>query len=385
MLSKDVLSYNGEYVPFINDNDRSVFKEYETYSRKKIDAISSEKVAKNGWTANKYLGTDTEGNVVTKDAPSGSISDGITSKYGKAIFFGDSLSVGTNNNDYSYVDILAESGLFESVQKCAYGGATVGPYSPYGDDVNDHCLINQITRYSEDIKRADIIFLEYGANDRNALIENGTWLGYASDSENDTTMCGYTRKALKAIRSLNKKARLIWLSNDRWHGEYVSSEVFTDEDYLICLEGSLYKILPEYNCSSIDLTEGFDYFQYVTSDGIHPTTEGHRMIAQNVVANMFKNVKRTHPIRKVTFTSSSDGTSIMADIEPWLLIEMAKIGIDLFGLWYIPEANSTMRLSPVAVNDSNILFHCMGWDGSAPVAIYIDCKDTGITSMLKWL
>ena len=330
----------------------------------------------------KQLWVDTTDSSTTSSSSS---SNAGANKYGKAIFFGDSLSVGSNNNDYSFVDVLAESGLFESVQKCAYGGATIGPYSPYGDDVNDHCLVNQITRYSEDIKRADIIFLEYGANDRNAIVENGVWLGYASDSENETTMCGYTRKALKAIRSLNKKARLIWLSNDRWHGEYVSNKVFTDEDFLICLEASIYRILPEYNCGSIDITEGFDYFQYVTNDDIHPTTEGHKMIAQNVIANMFKNVKRTHPVRKVTFTSSSDGTKVTSDVEPWLLIEMVKLDIDLIGYWYIPEANATMCLRPVSVNNTEVLFHCMGWDGSTPVAMYVDCKDTGITSMMKWL
>lgn len=46
-----------------------------------IESLDTDKLDKSGWTANKYLGTDENGNVVAKDAPEGTNSDSSENAY----------------------------------------------------------------------------------------------------------------------------------------------------------------------------------------------------------------------------------------------------------------------------------------------------------------
>lgn len=85
-------------------------------------------------------------------------------KYGKLVVFGDSLGQGSNNGNYSFVDILSESGVFAAVVKACVGSATIGPYQK--DSVAaGYDLVSQVDRYADDVAAADIIMLEYGGND----------------------------------------------------------------------------------------------------------------------------------------------------------------------------------------------------------------------------
>ena len=67
--------------------------------------------------------------------------------YGKLVVFGDSIGAGDNNDSYSYVDILRESGAFESVVKACVGGACIGPYQKYASAAG-YSLVEQIERYA---------------------------------------------------------------------------------------------------------------------------------------------------------------------------------------------------------------------------------------------
>lgn len=277
-------------------------------------------------------------------------------RYGKAVFFGDSLSVGSSNNDYSFVDVLSESGMFESVTKRAYGGATIGPYSIYSE-ANDYCLINQITRYTSDIQSADIIFLEYGANDYNSIANGLVSPGYATDTSTDTTICGYLRAAFDAIKAINPKARLVWLAFTRWHdGIDVGAEEHVSEDFLLYCEASLFRIAREYHCGIIGLIAEYNSSEFLSIDNYHPNTEGHTLIAQNILANLFKSTSMPRLFRQVGFTVASDGT-VTVDSSFSIILGLLKTGaVDVYGVATYDGSTYRHPLRCVLYSSSMIVF-----------------------------
>lgn len=85
------------------------------------------------------------------------------------IFFGDSLTSGENNNFISYVQKLSASHYIN----CAVSGTTIGDYSLY--PVRHNNLLELLYKNEEQVKKADKIFLSYGANDIASLA-----VGYCS-------------------------------------------------------------------------------------------------------------------------------------------------------------------------------------------------------------
>lgn len=277
--------------------------------------------------------------------------------YGKAVFFGDSISMGTNNNDYSFVDVLSESGLFESVTKRAYGGATIGPYSG-NNTTNNYCLVNQVTRYASDIQSADIIFLEYGGNDIGAVEAGRVNIGFATDGESETSMCGYLKKAMNAIRNLNSKARIVWIAFARWHdGPQTNERDGTSTDMLMYYEVSLYRLLKDYGCNIVDMGAGFDWSAYQISESdIHPTTEGHMQIAQNVISNMFIEESVRYPHKTVVFNVSEGyATVTVSDIVSIVWGFLYSGGVDVNAVAHFPGLGD-LKLRCCAYSSSQITF-----------------------------
>lgn len=303
--------------------------------------------------SSKLGGTDASAYLKTEDADR---KYAAKTRYGKAVFFGDSLSVGSSNNDYSFVDVLSESGMFESVTKCAYGGATIGPYSRYSD-ANDYCLINQITRYETDIQNANIVFLEYGANDYSAVLAGNVWPGFDTHSATDTTICGYLKSALNAIQAINPKARLVWLAFTRWHGGMsVGVEDRFDEDMLLYFEASVYRVVRSYHCGIIDITAEYKGDEFFASDGAHPNTEGHTLIAQNILSNLFKTSEYPRLFKQVNFAVASDGT-VTADSDRQLIYVLLEAGaVDVFGMAEFEGSTERHPLRCVIYNSSSIVF-----------------------------
>lgn len=224
-------------------------------------------------------------------------------KYGKAVVFGDSLSYGIANTsdssadnengaNYSFVDILQESGVFESITNRSYGGACVGPYSVY-EDANEYCLTKQIERYSTEVQSADIIFLEYGGNDQHAFMQGKMLLGFATDDSTQTTMCGYIRKSIARIRELNPAVHICWLAHSRWTGNvppaYLDSAMKEGQEALLLFEATVYRTIRSCLCTIINLSEGLDHTPFKGSDGFHPDTTAHRHLAELVLHNMYAN------------------------------------------------------------------------------------------------
>lgn len=244
-------------------------------------------------------------------------------KYGNAVFFGDSLSFGHGNIEdtstgnengeyYSFVDVLQELGAFNSVVNHSLSGATIGPYSINGEEIDKCCLINQIETYAADIQNADIIFLEYGANDWSSL-ENGKVMpGLPTDTSAATTICGYTRKAMERIMELAPKARIVWLAFMRWDG---GANLAAYNDYFLSLhdtmlmyEFTLYRVVRICGGTIINLNDGLMMGSNMNETN-HPTTLGHQYLAQNVLQNLFKNNESVYPTRMFTVTATATETA----------------------------------------------------------------------------
>ena len=132
-------------------------------------------------------------------------------KYGKLVVFGDSLGQGSNNGNYSFVNILSESGVFAAVVKACVGSATIGPYQT-DSAAAGYDLVSQVDRYADDVADADIIMLEYGGNDVVAYNAGNIQMGSYSDTAETVSVCGYLAKAMGRIRALNPTAKIVWLA-----------------------------------------------------------------------------------------------------------------------------------------------------------------------------
>lgn len=251
---------------------------------------------------------DADGNVhLTPD----SIGADTKKKYGKLVVFGDSLGQGVNNDNYSFVDILSESGVFESVTKCCASGATIGPY-PIDSAATGYSLIDQIEAYSADVASADIIMLEYGGNDAGAVLAGNVAMGTADDTATTTTVCGYTRQALDRIRALNADARIIWLVCAWNNFEYIRDKVGADfADAELLFEATSMRLARPYLSCVIPVMDTLSA-SGISSDGVHPNTDGHQYIADKILHNMFVGVDFPHLFRTIHLTGDLSASTDLA-------------------------------------------------------------------------
>jgi lysophospholipase L1-like esterase len=208
--------------------------------------------------------------------------------YGKLVVFGDSIAAGYANNNYSFVNVLQESGKFTSVVNRAVSGSTIGPYSPY-TEANGYSLVEQIERYQSDVRGADVIICEYEGNDMQAMVNGSIYPGTIDDSSTTTTVCGYTKKAIARIYSLNPSARIIWLpiirNNFDWlvaahSGNYDLADAWT------FFEATVLRIAAQNSCTIVSLYGGYNISNYLI-DSAHVNTAGHKRMAEKILHNMF--------------------------------------------------------------------------------------------------
>lgn len=205
-------------------------------------------------------------------------------KYGKLVVFGDSVGEGANNDNYSYVDMLRESGLFSSVVNACVGGAGIGSY----DGTGGYDLMSQIERYSSDVADADIILLEYGGNDVSAVMDGNVQMGTVYDDKTATTVCSCVQKALERIYELNPSAKIHWVNVMPTDWDYVNmigGDDFADNTMLFmatalrkCAVAGMYIIQAP-----------FMAYQYISSDNVHPNTDGHKYITALILNGLFGN------------------------------------------------------------------------------------------------
>lgn len=270
-------------------------------------------------------------------------------KYGKLVVFGDSQAAGYNNNNYSFVNALSESGAFSSVVGHSKAGATIGPYQT-DSNASGYSLTEQIEKYASDVRNADIIMLEYGNNDLNAVIAGKVSMGTKEDSSSSTTVCGYLKKAVDRIIALNPDVRIVWLSYLWADREYADLSLGVDYWHhkslfeLQALQGVVYKL------SGIVTMEGFSSSD-VASDGAHHNNQGHQHAASQILHKMFDMPSFGQRYIAIPATINSTGTSItIPDAQFGTVFQLLLAGAEVV---IIAEASGASVRIPCAVLDTN--------------------------------
>lgn len=192
--------------------------------------------------------------------------------------FGDSFTSGENNNFKSYVDYLPIK-----VKKIGESGTCMGDYSIY--PVFDRCLLDALKKNLRQVKKSDVIFLEYGINDTASIISGNTTF-------NQVVLSLF--KAIDYIYQINPHCRIIFLkltSDEKMLAQYgFNYERYLKKDYL--KESSIFisdwkdmyeKIFDiiDKKVYVIDMIDDSD-FQHIDDDNIHPNDKGYQIIANNI-------------------------------------------------------------------------------------------------------
>lgn len=202
-----------------------------------------------------------------------------------SVFLGDSFTAEEANNWSSFVNYMP--GVVHNV---GISGTTMGEYSIYPVDGNS--LVSMVYKQSSFIKRADVIFIEYGINDTSAI------------------MCGFSDirkcvvsfvKAIDAIKQINPRAKIYFLSlsnrSDIIHlfanaqCKYLEEEYFGGYNFSFPVSKwrETYLQLISYIERKVDTIPMFDSIDWDTEigeDGLHPNDLGYQNIANNIVKYM---------------------------------------------------------------------------------------------------
>lgn len=176
----------------------------------------------------------------------------------KICAFGDSIGAGYNNNSYSFVDVLQEKGFFGSVHKNCVAGTTTST------------LHARLIESESQIADADIIYCEYQYNDVVGLI-GGTLTTNALLSALNT--------AYNYIRQRNATCQIVWMPLTISHFDKVG---LTNASYFVEWAEAMYPAFAERGISLLpvydDMVAG-----HAASDGKHPNTAGHKLIADHIM------------------------------------------------------------------------------------------------------
>ena len=250
-------------------------------------------------------------------------------KYGKLVVFGDSLGQGTNNGNYSFVDIISESGVFSDVVKACVGSATIGPYQ-VDSAAAGYDLLSQVDRYADDVADADIIMLEYGGNDVVAYNAGNVQMGSYSDTAETVSVCGYLTKAMERIRELNPTAKIVWLA--AFWDSYDSAKNAVDAGYAdawLLFQATAIRTARQYLTGVIPIFDGLGAGD-VSSDGIHPNTTGHTKITSKILANPLGQNSYPKLHRDLVLTGDvAAGTDLSLDGDYNTIYSLINAGVDV--------------------------------------------------------
>lgn len=242
--------------------------------------------------------------------------------YGRAVFFGDGIGLGYDENNYGFIDMIAESGAFESVIKHCSAESEFA-FANFG----------QISTYIDDVRNSDIVFLEYLAVVDalyGSMSLSDTTLGFADGvTSNGQAMCDVLKYVMVLIREANPTAKVVWLAPFRWRGYSThyppilfsggddaaindwmeqKAEYELLNDALLLLEATYYRVIKNYGGSVISL--GLPIEMMESESGL--TVEHHRQMAQTVIADPFRDDPLPTLHRTLTvFQQEADSQAIL--------------------------------------------------------------------------
>lgn len=209
------------------------------------------------------------------------------------LFIGDSITEGQGSG--SYVEYIASRLPGHQVMKLGISGTTIGEYSPYPVEGDSLLWKLKSQEYIKAVKDADMIFLEYGANDASALL-----LELVTARQVSVALV----KAVDAIRQLNPNAKLMFLVLSKSRqivADFANSMVEYLSKYFAPLSidfaGHLgargRKWLESYTfivwqmsvlLPVVSMIESTSFYkEHTAEDKLHPNNEGYMIIGQNVL------------------------------------------------------------------------------------------------------
>ena len=315
---------------------------------------------------------DSSGNVALTP---GDIGAEKKQKYGKLVVFGDSLGQGSNNGNYSFVDILSESGMFAGVVKACVGSATIGPYQK-DSAAAGYDLVSQVDRYADDVAAADIIMIEYGGNDVVAYNAGNITMGTYSDTAETVSVCGYLAKAMARIRSLNPTAKIVWLA--AFWDSYDLAKNRVDAGYAdawLLFQATAIRLARPYLIGVIPIFSGLSD-AHMSSDGIHPNTAGHRQIANKITSNPVGISDYPSLSRVLTLTGDAEaGTNL--SIDAGYPVAKSLIGAGVTIRLDYNQYGGPMMLRPFVHNDYFIQFTGMAYQNGTYTFIAVNWEPDG--------
>lgn len=191
-----------------------------------------------------------------------------TSVYGNAIFIGDSICLGYNNNNISFVDVLSKRNLFSSVSKIAAIGLSTSTFSTYAAEIPTATW-----------ETANIVFLCIESDD--AVSERE--IGAIADTT-ASTVSGSVSVINNYIRNLNPTCTIVWLTftktNWRRYESFVA-QAWLKKWALIAMQKAHalgMREIPFYDILNDDL---------LAADKRHPNLAGHTLIANLIQQNPY--------------------------------------------------------------------------------------------------
>ena len=300
-------------------------------------------------------------------------------KYGKLVVFGDSLGQGVNNDNYSFVDILSESGAFDSVVKACAGGATIGPYQTYEGAIN-YDLNSQVERYISDVRDADIIICEYCGNDLISMMSGNTKMGTSSDSASATTICGYTKKALNRIYELNPDVVIQWVHFGETNydvikqsgGFMLEAGGGTADPWLLFAAEAL-RVVKSYGCKLLKINF-WSHDGHVSNDVVHPNAAGQQYIANAIMNNLFCDMDIGHIKRPLTITGDiTSNTNLAIDGNFDMILALLASGVDVPLSYGAMQFNLVVHTPDIIgfnfINDAGLLVN-VAWHPDGNLAAY---------------
>lgn len=176
----------------------------------------------------------------------------------KVLFFGDSIGAGYNNNNYSFVDVLQERGFFASVHKNCIAGTTTST------------LHARLIESESQIADADIIYCEYQYNDI---------VGLVGGSLTTNALLSALTTAYNYIRQRNATCQIVWMPLTISHFDKVG---LTNASYFVEWSEAMYPAFAERGISLLPVYDDM-VAAHAVSDGKHPNTVGHNLIADHIM------------------------------------------------------------------------------------------------------
>jgi len=226
----------------------------------------------------------------------------------RAVFIGDSISQGYDNDDYSFVDIFKKNDDFSGVTKLAVGGATLGPYQIVSEASGYSCL-EQIQANESAISGANFCFLQFCINDVKCLVSKNIQIGTPSETSAITTVCGYLKKCIELLYTYNPTISIVFINlatNEPVIDMIWDNEVNSDADkykfYHKVWNLSIAEVLEQYNIPMINIFDwtsinanNFSNYTVHTADGTHLNTAGNTLAYYRIKNALWNESEKSYP------------------------------------------------------------------------------------------